>query len=66
MTAVSTLEAVGTTPLIELDAVRPAGGARVLVKWVTSTVVFSVMLTAILSENYNIRVFYCECNSIAL
>jgi cysteine synthase A len=33
MTAVSTLEAVGTTPLIELDAVRPAGGARVLAKW---------------------------------
>ena len=66
MTAVSTLEAVRTTPLIEPDAVRPAGGARVLVKWVTSTVVFSVMLTAILSENYNIRVFYCECNSIAL
>ena len=25
MTAVSTLEAVGTTPLIELNAVRPAG-----------------------------------------
>ena len=33
MTAVSTLEAVGRTPLIELDAVRPAGGARVLAKW---------------------------------
>jgi cysteine synthase A len=33
MTAVSTLDAVGATPLIELDAVRPAGGARVLAKW---------------------------------
>jgi cysteine synthase A len=33
MTAVSTLEAVGTTPLIELDTIRPAGGARILVKW---------------------------------
>ena len=33
MTAVSTLEAVGSTPLIELDAVRPPGGARVLAKW---------------------------------
>jgi len=33
MTAVSTLEAVGATPLVELDAVRPAEGARVLAKW---------------------------------
>lgn len=33
MTTVSILEAVGGTPLIELDAVRPAGGARVLAKW---------------------------------
>jgi cysteine synthase A len=33
MTAVSTLDAVGSTPLVELDAVRPANGARVLVKW---------------------------------
>lgn len=33
MTAVSTLEAVGATPLVELDAVGPAGGARVLAKW---------------------------------
>ncbi len=33
MTAVSTLDAVGATPLLELDAVRPAGGARVLAKW---------------------------------
>lgn len=33
MNAVSTLEAVGTTPLVELDAVRPAGGARILAKW---------------------------------
>ncbi|MEF8758059.1 MAG: cysteine synthase family protein [Halobacteriales archaeon] len=33
MTAVSTLEAVGTTPLVELEAVRPAGGARILAKW---------------------------------
>jgi cysteine synthase A len=33
MTAVSTLEAVGATPLVELDAVRPADGARVLAKW---------------------------------
>ena len=33
MTAASTLEAVGTTPLVELDAVHPAGGARILVKW---------------------------------
>jgi cysteine synthase A len=32
MTALSTLESVGTTPLVELDALRPAGGARVLVK----------------------------------
>jgi hypothetical protein len=66
MMAVSTLEAVGTTPLIELDAVCPAGGARVLVRWVTSTVVFPVMLTAILLENYNIQVFYCECNPVVL
>lgn len=33
MTAVSTLDAVGTTPLVELDAVRPVDGARVLAKW---------------------------------
>ena len=33
MTAASTLEAIGTTPLIEVDAIRPADGARVLVKW---------------------------------
>ncbi len=33
MTGVSTLEAVGGTPLIELTSVRPPGGARVLVKW---------------------------------
>ena len=33
MTAVSTLDAVGTTPLVQLDAVRPADGARVLAKW---------------------------------
>lgn len=33
MTAVSMLDAVGSTPLIELDVVRPADGARILVKW---------------------------------
>ncbi len=33
MLAVSTLEAVGATPLVELDSVRPAGGARILAKW---------------------------------
>lgn len=33
MTAVSALDAVGSTPLIELDTVRPDDGARVLVKW---------------------------------
>lgn len=33
MTPVSTLDAVGDTPLVELDAVRPADGARVLAKW---------------------------------
>jgi cysteine synthase A len=33
MSTVSTLEAVGTTPLVELETVRPAGGARVLAKW---------------------------------
>lgn len=31
--AVSTLEAVGTTPLVELEDVRPSGGARILAKW---------------------------------
>ena len=33
MTVASALEAVGSTPLIELDTVRPSGGARILVKW---------------------------------
>ena len=33
MTPVSTLETVGKTPLIELNSVRPSGGARVLAKW---------------------------------
>lgn len=33
MVTVSPLEAVGATPLIDLDAVRPAGGARILAKW---------------------------------
>ncbi len=33
MPAVSTLDAVGGTPLVELESVRPAGGARVLAKW---------------------------------
>jgi len=33
MSTVSTLDAVGATPLVELAAVRPAGGARVLAKW---------------------------------
>lgn len=33
MTSVSTLDAVGSTPLVELDSVRPAGGARVVAKW---------------------------------
>lgn len=27
------LEAVGNTPLVELDALRPAGGGRILAKW---------------------------------
>ena len=33
MTVSSTLEAIGTTPLIEVESIRPADGARVLVKW---------------------------------
>jgi cysteine synthase A len=33
MATVSTLEAVGGTPLVELEALAPPGGARVLVKW---------------------------------
>jgi cysteine synthase A len=33
MYADSPLEAVGATPLVELGAVRPDGGARVLAKW---------------------------------
>jgi len=33
MSTVSTLDAVGSTPLVELDALRPPGGARVLAKW---------------------------------
>lgn len=33
MAAVRALDAVGATPLIELDAVRPTNGARVLAKW---------------------------------
>lgn len=33
MSPVSTLEAVGGTPLIELHAIRPQGGARILAKW---------------------------------
>jgi len=33
MTVVSPLEAVGATPLIELDTIRPTDGARIYVKW---------------------------------
>lgn len=33
MTPVSTLGAVGSTPLVALDAVRPPDGARILAKW---------------------------------
>jgi len=33
MSTVSTLDAVGSTPLVELDALRPPDGARVLAKW---------------------------------
>lgn len=33
MYAASALEAVGDTPLVELDGVRPEGGARILAKW---------------------------------
>jgi len=33
MTAVSTLGAIGETPLVELETVGPADGARVLAKW---------------------------------
>lgn len=33
MNAGSTLESIGDTPLIELDSVRPAGGARIFAKW---------------------------------
>jgi cysteine synthase A len=30
---VSPLDAIGNTPLIELDALRPEGGARIFAKW---------------------------------
>lgn len=33
MAAVSTLEAMGATPLVELDALSPVVGARILAKW---------------------------------
>lgn len=33
MSAASTIDAIGDTPLIELDAVRPPDGARVCAKW---------------------------------
>ncbi len=33
MATLSMLAAIGTTPLIELDTIRPADGARIMVKW---------------------------------